>query len=206
MVATTTISVARANALDERLRQNGPRVRSTSTTSEADTTDSTNQPVRNNSGDALRIKNSVPKVMKSKTELSKPNRSMKLRINLISQCCGRCIASASTRSVAMVISGKSVNKLVSRICLGSNGRKGNNSEAPAILNMLPKLALVAIKTYFCVLANVLRPSRTPAVSTARSGSSNTMSAASLATPAAPCTDRPTSATCSAGASLMPSPM
>ena len=30
-----------------------------------------------------------------------------------------------------------------------------------MLNMLPKLALVAMKTYFSVLAKVMRPSCTP---------------------------------------------
>ena len=79
----------------------------------------------------------------------------------MSQRRGRSTSSASTLSVAMVISGKSVSRFVSRICLGSSGRKGRKSEAPAMLNMLPKLALVAMKTYFSVLAKVVRPSRTP---------------------------------------------
>jgi hypothetical protein len=56
----------------------------------------------------------------------------------------------------MVISGKSVIRLVSKICLGKRGRKERKREAPAMLNMLPKLALVAIKTYFMVFAK--RPS------------------------------------------------
>ena len=41
--------------------------------------------------------------------------------------------------------------------MGSIGRKGMNSEAPAMLNILPKLALVVTKTYFSVLAKVVRP-------------------------------------------------
>jgi hypothetical protein len=61
----------------------------------------------------------------------------------------------------MVISGKSVNRLVRRICFGSIGRKGRKREAPAILNIFPKLALDAMNTYFNVLAKVLLPSRTP---------------------------------------------
>jgi hypothetical protein len=35
----------------------------------------------------------------------------------------------------MVISGKSVMRLVSRICLGSNGRNGRTRDTPAMLNM-----------------------------------------------------------------------
>ena len=93
----------------------------------------------------------------------------------------------------MVISGKSVIRLVSNICLGNNGRKGINSDTPAMLNMFPKFALVAIKTYLSVLANVVRPSLTPSMSTPRSFSSNTISAASFATSAAVSTEIPTSA-------------
>ena len=62
----------------------------------------------------------------------------------------------------MVISGRSVSRFVRSTCLGRSGRNGRNSEAAAMLNMLPKLALVAMKTYFMVLAKVRRPSRTPA--------------------------------------------
>ena len=68
-----------------------------------------------------------------------------------------------------------------------------------MLNMFPKLALVAMKTYFRVLANVVRPSL-------RSFSSSTISAASLATSAAVSTEIPTSAAWRADASLIPSPM
>ncbi|OPZ76353.1 MAG: hypothetical protein BWY79_01660 [Actinobacteria bacterium ADurb.Bin444] len=75
-----------------------------------------------------------------------------------------------------------------------------------MLNMLPKLALVAMKTYLRVLEKVRRPSLTPRPSTARSFSSRTKSAASLATSAAVSTEMPTSAACRAEASLMPSPM
>ena len=113
---------------------------------------------------------------------------------------------SSTRSLAMVISGRSVRKLINRICLGSIGRKGRNSEAPAMLNMLPKLALVAMNTYFSVLAKVLRPSTIPRAAHPDPASSSTKSAASLATSTALSTEMPTSALCSAGASLIPSPM
>ena len=78
-------------------------------------------------------------------------------MKLISQLCGSSTSSLSTVSVAKVISGKSVNKFVSRICVGSRGRKGRKRDAPAMLNIFPKLALVAMKTYFMVLAKVFRP-------------------------------------------------
>jgi len=45
-------------------------------------------------------------------------------------------------SVELAISGKSVSRSVKRICLGNNGK---NKDAPSILNILPQLALVAIK-------------------------------------------------------------
>ena len=52
-------------------------------------------------------------------------------------------------------------KLLSRICEASRGRNGRNSEAPAMLNMLPKLALMVVRMYLSVLANVMRPSSMP---------------------------------------------
>jgi hypothetical protein len=52
----------------------------------------------------------------------------------------------------MAISGKPVSKWVRRICEGNMGRKGRKRDAPAMLNMFPKLALVAIKTHLDVLA------------------------------------------------------
>ena len=93
----------------------------------------------------------------------------------------------------MVISGKSVIRLVRSICLGSKGRKGIKRDNPAILNIFPKFALVAIKTYFRVLAKVVRPCLTPSIKTPKSFSSRTMSAASFATSAAVSTEIPTSA-------------
>ncbi len=74
----------------------------------------------------------------------------------MSQRCGSLTSYLSTVSVVIVISGKSVNKLVSRICAGSRGRKGKR-DASAMLNIFPKLALLAMKTYFRVLAKVFLP-------------------------------------------------
>src|SRR6188768_2291120 len=88
----------------------------------------------------------------------RPNTSINLLIKSIFHRKGFCTISGSTRSVAMVISGKSVIKFVSKTCLGSKGRKFNKREAPAMLNIFPKLALLAMKTYFKVLANVILPS------------------------------------------------
>ena len=70
----------------------------------------------------------------------------------------------------------------------------------------PKFELVPISKYLSTLPKALRPSIIPAWSTPRPGSSRMMSAASLATSTAPATEIPTSAVCSEGASLMPSPM
>ena len=53
-------------------------------------------------------------------------------------------------------------KLLSRICPASSGRNGRNSDATAMLTMLPRLALVVVRTYLSVLANVRRPSSMPA--------------------------------------------
>ncbi len=94
---------------------------------------------------------------------------------------------------------------MSRICDGSIGRKGRNSVAPAMLNMLPKFELVPIMMYFMILTKVRRPSITPACSTFRSSRNMIMSAAALATSTALSTEMPTSAERSEGASLMPSP-
>ena len=85
------------------------------------------------------------------------------------------------------------------------GRKDRNSDAPAAENMLPKLLDVPISTYLMVLAKIRRPSATPSARTSRSFSSRMTSAASLATSVAESTEIPTSAACSARASLTPSP-
>ena len=85
----------------------------------------------------------------------------------MSQRRGRSTCSRSTLSVAIVIEGTSDRKLLSRICFGSSGRNGRKSDAPAMLTMLPKFALVVMKTYLSVLAKVCRPSRTPCASDAQ---------------------------------------
>ena len=71
--------------------------------------------------------------------------------------------------------------------------------------MFPKFDEVPIRTYLIVLAKIRRPSTIPVARISRSLSSRTMSAASLATSVAVCTEIPTSASCSATASLTPSP-
>ena len=86
------------------------------------------------------------------------------------------------------------------------GRKGRIREAPAMLNILPKLELTAIRIYLSVLAKVMRPTSIPSRRIPKSCLSSTKSAASLATSTAVSTEMPTSAACKAGASLMPSPM
>ena len=71
--------------------------------------------------------------------------------------------------------------------------------------MFPKFDEVPMRTYLIVLAKMRRPSTIPVARTSRSLSSRTMSAASLATSVAVWTEIPTSASCSATASLTPSP-
>jgi len=165
----------------------------TSTIIDAEITDSRNHPVLNCPSFTRRTSKSRPKVRKSNTELTRPKVIINLRMALMSQRLGWSTISSSTMSVAIVISGMSVIRLVSRICLGSNGRNGIKSDIHAMLNMFPKFALVAINTYLSVFANVVRPSFTPSIRTLRSFSSNTISAASLATSAAVSTEIPTSA-------------
>ena len=79
----------------------------------------------------------------------------------MSQRRGRAASLGVHASVAIAIAGKSDRKLLSRICLGSSGRNGRNSDATAMLTMLPKLALVVMAMYFSVLAKVARPSSMP---------------------------------------------
>src|SRR6516162_9836825 len=71
--------------------------------------------------------------------------------------------------------------------------------------MFPKFELIAIMMNFMMLPKARRPSVTPRSSTPRSRRSKMMSAASLATSTALSTEIPTSAECSDGASLIPSP-
>lgn len=73
------------------------------------------------------------------------------------------------------------------------GRNGNSRDDPATLSIFPNVAPVVIKMYFKELANVSRPSTTPSASTERSFSSNTKSAAYLATSTALLVDIPVSA-------------
>ena len=55
------------------------------------------------------------KVRMSNDELIAPKTIMKLRTNVRFQACGLSSCSGSTSSVAMVVAGKSVRKLISRI-------------------------------------------------------------------------------------------
>src|SRR5215813_2841677 len=113
--------------------------------------DSTNQPLRNSVGPAWSSHSRIPKVMKSKAELSGPKMYMKCRTNLMSHAAGRASVSGSTLSLGMASWPVSYKRLFSRICDGSNGRNDKNNEAPAALNMFPKFDEVAISTYFIVL-------------------------------------------------------
>ena len=63
----------------------------------------------------------------------------------------------------MVICAASYRKLFSRICVGSIGKNGRNSDAPAMLNMFPKFELVPISRYFITFAEARRPSMIPFV-------------------------------------------
>ena len=104
------------------LRKNGRRVRMTKTTIPAERTDSMNQPVWKVASLAFSSHSKTAKVAKSKSELIRPKTSIKRLIKRIFQRCGRFTKTSSTRSLAMVISGRSVRKLINRICLGSIGR------------------------------------------------------------------------------------
>ena len=118
---------------------------------------------------------------------------MKLRMNCKSKILGFAVSSASTSSRGIGISEMSYKILFNNICVGNMGRNGKKSEAPAMLNMLPKLELVPIMMYFKILPKVRRPSITPACTTSRFCSNKIMSAAALATSTAESTDNPTSA-------------
>ena len=123
----------------------------------------------------------------------------------MSQRVGWATSSGSTSSVGMASWLVSYSRLFSRIWDGSMGRNVRKIDAPAALNMFPKLLDVPISTYLMVLAKIWRPPITPSASTSRSFSSSSTSAASLATSVAESTEIPTSAACSAIASLTPSP-
>ena len=87
----------------------------------------------------------------------------------------------------------SYSRLFSRIWTAAWAGTAGTPEAPAALNMFPKLLDVPISTYFMVLAKIRRPPVTPSASTSRSFSSRITSAASLATSTADSTEMPTSA-------------
>jgi len=123
----------------------------------------------------------------------------------MSQRCGCVTRAASTRSVEIAIDGTSERKLLSRICFATSGRNGSSGAESAMLIMFPKFALVVIEMYLSVFANVRRPSATPVRRTSKSRFKRMMSALSRATSTAWSTEMPTSAACSAGASLIPSP-
>ena len=89
--------------------------------------------------------------------------------------------------------------------IGSIGRKGRKALAASTLNILPKLELAVIFTYFTMFPKVFLPSCTPFSSTIRSFSSRMMSALSLAISTAESTEIPMSDSRRAAASLIPSP-
>ena len=149
------------------LLKKGPLLRITSTIRLAEITDSMNQPVLNKTSRAFKNqkKHSKGEIIKNRTRI--PKTIMKLRMKPTFQRRGCSTISLSTLSVPMVVSGKSVIRLVSKICPGRRGRKDRKRDAPAMLNMFPKFALVAMNTYFRVLAKVFLPSFTPFASTPR---------------------------------------
>src|SRR5208282_5915812 len=77
-----------------------------------------------------------------------------------------------------------IRRLLRRICVGSIGKNGRKTEAPAILSIFPKFELVPISRYFITLPKALRPSMMPSCRTRRPGSTRMTSAASRATSAA----------------------
>jgi len=86
-------------------------------------------------------------------------------MKLKSQRVGAATCSGSALSVGMASWLVSYSKLLSRICEGSIGRKARKIEAPAALNMFPKLLDVPISTYLMVLAKIRRPPVKPSAST-----------------------------------------
>src|ERR1035441_422755 len=86
---------------------------------------------------------------------------MNWRMKPICHRLGRCRRAGSTLSPGMLIWEMSYRKLFNRIWVGNRGRKGRNSDAAAMLNMLPKFELVPMMMYFMMLAKERRPSFTP---------------------------------------------
>ena len=98
----TTASAASSSGTLGRLRKNGMRrVRIAKMTRVWVARDSTNQPERNSAGPAWNTHSMTPKVMKSKTELIGPKKSMNRRMKPMSQRAGRATCSGSTSSVGM---------------------------------------------------------------------------------------------------------
>jgi len=155
-VATTTAIVAMNRYVPGRLLKNGLLLRMTSTIIDAENN-------RFHKPSCSELRRCCVKDEQQNPKVDNQNRAdqtkviMNFLIRKYSHRLGVITISTSVRSVAMVISGKSVIRFVNRICLGSRGRKDRNREAPAMLTMFPKLALVAIKTYFIVLASVSPP-------------------------------------------------
>ena len=66
-------------------------------------------------------------------------------------------------------------QIVQQDLAGQQRRNGRNSDAAAMLIMLPRFALIVVSTYFSVFAKVLRPSSMPRRMTSRLRSSSTKS-------------------------------
>ena len=89
--------------------------------------------------------------------------------------------SGSTLSPAMAMRRDVGQEVVEQDLLGQERQERQEERRRAMLNMLPKLALVVVKMYLSVLAKVMRPSSTPRQRTSRPGLRRTKSAASRAT-------------------------
>ena len=205
-MTAATPSAEATSPRDGLLLKNGRCVRMTSRISSSVRTDSRNHPVRNVllPGAQHEQEHAEGQIVKDRTHQAKGDH--KAADEAMSQRRGRSTISRSTLSPAMAIAGKSVRKLVSRICMGSMGRKGKKSEAPAMLNMLPKLALVVMRTYLSVLAKVVRPSSMPLAQHAQVVLQQHKVGGLLGHVHRLSTEMPTSAAWRAGASLMPSPI
>src|ERR1017187_6640421 len=92
-------------------------------------------------------------------ELMGPMIVMNWRMKPICHRLGLCTSVGSTLSPGTATCDVSYRKLFNRIWVGNMGRNGRNSDAAAMLNMLPKLELVLMMMYFMMLAKHRRPSR-----------------------------------------------
>src|SRR4029434_3770382 len=118
---------------------------------------STNHPVRNSAGPAWKTCSMSAKVSRSKTDEIGPIVSMYRRMKATSHRRGARCQVRSTRSDGIATCAVSYRKLLMRSCRGSIGRKGRNSDANAMLSMLPKFELVAMRMYFMMLPKLRRP-------------------------------------------------